>query len=543
MLVCRPGETLFEAGDVAGRGVLPGERAARGRRSTAPRSGCSGPGAVIGELALLTSGTRSATVRARRDSVLLRLAAGRRSSPVMERHPGAGGAVARVLADQLAPARVPAPGDAEGSRTVAVVGSAPPAHRRPSVADALTTCPREARLGRRPRRGWTAPGSARAEQGARRRAPAGRRGEPDGDPGWWAAPYARPTGVVAVATTALAARGRPAGPAGGVRPGPGRDRRARRPARRLGRPPWTPGRSPCVAEVSAVVAARAGRPDRRPLPGPRARRGRRPRPGPRAACWPRWRRPTYPSTGSPGAASAASWPACTPAGCRRRRVGGGPVRRVRARASRSPTTPFRRAVPGQGTARAGRAGPRRSATRTHRGPARASSAASAPTCSRGTSHVHRRGSVVDALRWRPRRCPGCSPPVRSSTAGCSSTAGVLANLPRRSPARARRGSRGGGQRRAWAAVGRLHVAGPVPATAGAAALGETLLRTMLIGSGGATADATAAGAGRRDPAGARAWGSSSSTSSTRCTTRGWPPAAGSSPGAACPSEAGSPAKG
>ena len=206
------GETLFVAGDVADAAYsLVSGRLEVAVDGSAVR--LLGPGAVLGELALLTSGTRSATVRARRDSVLLRL---RPASllTVMERHPAAGGAVARVLAHQLAHPASP-PRRREGSRTVAVVGlhrGAPAAE----VAAALTTC--LARYG-----SVVAPGPvdgaglARVEQDhdVVLLVAADPDGEPGSDPGWWARAVRQADRVIAVATTAMQPTdARPALPAG-----------------------------------------------------------------------------------------------------------------------------------------------------------------------------------------------------------------------------------------------------------------------------------------------------------------------------------------
>jgi predicted acylesterase/phospholipase RssA len=104
-------------------------------------------------------------------------------------------------------------------------------------------------------------------------------------------------------------------------------------------------------------------------------------------------------------------------------------------------------------------------------------------------HVHRRGSVVDALRATT-ALPGLFPPVvlggRLLVDG-----GVLANLPVAPLLERDEGqvvavnvSMGGSDGTSSRDPSRPP---RVPA------LGETLLRTMLIGSGGATAGATAAG--------------------------------------------------
>ncbi len=64
-----------------------------------------GPGGVAGELAILSGGVRSASIRCRRDAELLRLAR-EDVDAVLEAHPAAGSAIARVLAGQLQRARV-----------------------------------------------------------------------------------------------------------------------------------------------------------------------------------------------------------------------------------------------------------------------------------------------------------------------------------------------------------------------------------------------------------------------------------------------------
>ncbi|MEO6413828.1 MAG: MDR family MFS transporter/patatin-like phospholipase family protein [Pedococcus sp.] len=94
------GEILFEAGDPAGAAfsVLSGRvdvLTADGRVRSL------GAGDVIGELAMLTGGVRSATVRARRDSMLLRIAPDALDRAIDE-HPATARSLVRVLASQLA---------------------------------------------------------------------------------------------------------------------------------------------------------------------------------------------------------------------------------------------------------------------------------------------------------------------------------------------------------------------------------------------------------------------------------------------------------
>ncbi|MCU0262496.1 MAG: DHA2 family efflux MFS transporter permease subunit [Candidatus Nanopelagicales bacterium] len=76
-----------------------------------------GPGSVVGELALLTAGTRSASIRARRDSILSEVSRAEFDA-AMSHDPGAYPALAAVLAEQLADARPPA--RAVGTRPVVV---------------------------------------------------------------------------------------------------------------------------------------------------------------------------------------------------------------------------------------------------------------------------------------------------------------------------------------------------------------------------------------------------------------------------------------
>ena len=219
------GETLFVAGDVADAAYsLVSGRLEVAVDGSAVR--LLGPGAVLGELALLTSGTRSATVRARRDSVLLRL---RPASllTVMERHPAAGGAVARVLAHQLAHPALPAP----AARGLADRGGGRPAPRRPGGRGRRRPddLPGEARLASSPPARWTAPGwpgSSRTTTSCSWSPPtptASRAATRAGGP----RAVRQADRVVAVATDRAAAHRRPAGSAGGLRPGPGRDGRAR----------------------------------------------------------------------------------------------------------------------------------------------------------------------------------------------------------------------------------------------------------------------------------------------------------------------------
>ena len=76
-----------------------------------------GPGSVVGELALLTGGTRSASIRARRDSILSEVSRADFDA-AMSLDPSAYPALAGMLAEQLSEARPPA--RAVGARPVVV---------------------------------------------------------------------------------------------------------------------------------------------------------------------------------------------------------------------------------------------------------------------------------------------------------------------------------------------------------------------------------------------------------------------------------------
>lgn len=94
------GETLFEAGDPPGAAYS----VLSGRMDVVTGDGsvrALGAGDVIGELAMLTGQPRSATVRARRDSVLLRIAPDALDR-ALDEHPDTARSLVRVLASQLA---------------------------------------------------------------------------------------------------------------------------------------------------------------------------------------------------------------------------------------------------------------------------------------------------------------------------------------------------------------------------------------------------------------------------------------------------------
>ncbi len=143
-----------------------------------------GAGAVIGELALLTGGARSASIRARRDSRLLRVSRAAFESSVGQ-DPVALSALAGVLAEQLqsgGPAAAAQPADVPQPRLVAVVALAPDAPAA-EVADHLAAqLSRSLRVGTP---GHVEPdGLERAERDHDRVLLVAE--DPDGDPDWWA---------------------------------------------------------------------------------------------------------------------------------------------------------------------------------------------------------------------------------------------------------------------------------------------------------------------------------------------------------------------
>jgi EmrB/QacA subfamily drug resistance transporter len=177
------GEVLFHEGDDAdGLYVVKAGRLDVLVGSTVVRQ--MGAGAVIGELALLTGGVRSATIRARRDSQLLRVSHDAFESSVGH-DPAALSALAGVLAEQLQSGGTSASGPAPAvpqPRLVAVValGRGDPAAE---VADVLAAeMSRTLRVGIP---GQVGPdGLERAEQDHDRVLLVAE--DPDADPGWWA---------------------------------------------------------------------------------------------------------------------------------------------------------------------------------------------------------------------------------------------------------------------------------------------------------------------------------------------------------------------
>ena len=128
------GELLFSAGDpaddvyVVTAGLLDVEQGGEVIRQL-------GAGAVLGELALITGGTRSASIRARRDSHLLRVSH-ETFDRVVSDDARAMKALTEVLARQLQEAAPAAPGRPPRARVVAVVALHPGAPAE-AVADAL----------------------------------------------------------------------------------------------------------------------------------------------------------------------------------------------------------------------------------------------------------------------------------------------------------------------------------------------------------------------------------------------------------------------
>ena len=165
------GELLFAAGDEAGdmyvvtAGLLDVEVAGETVRQV-------GAGAVLGELALLTGGRRSASIRARRDSHLLRVSH-ETFEDVVGSDAGALRALTGVLATQLQEASPPPSTTSPQPRVVAVVAlhaGAPAAAVGAGLAEHLGRFLTVAQPGR------VGPdGLERAERGRRPRAPRRRR--------------------------------------------------------------------------------------------------------------------------------------------------------------------------------------------------------------------------------------------------------------------------------------------------------------------------------------------------------------------------------
>jgi EmrB/QacA subfamily drug resistance transporter len=95
-----------------------------------------GPGSVVGELALLTGGTRSASIRARRDSILSEVSRPEFDA-AMSQDPTAYPALAGVLAEQLSDARPPARAPGDRPVVVCVVGLHPGAPVEAVAAELL----------------------------------------------------------------------------------------------------------------------------------------------------------------------------------------------------------------------------------------------------------------------------------------------------------------------------------------------------------------------------------------------------------------------
>ena len=128
------GEFLFHEGDVAdGLYVVKAGRLEVVHGGRAVRE--LGAGAVLGELAVITGGTRSASVRARRDSRLLRVRQETFHAALGD-DPRAHEALSHVLAEQLATG-APPPSSASPAPVLVAVVAASPGAPAAEVADAL----------------------------------------------------------------------------------------------------------------------------------------------------------------------------------------------------------------------------------------------------------------------------------------------------------------------------------------------------------------------------------------------------------------------
>ncbi|WP_217702507.1 MDR family MFS transporter/patatin-like phospholipase family protein [Nocardioides guangzhouensis] len=202
------GDELFRAGDSADTAYLVVSGRLEVVLDDAPLR-LLGPGSVLGELAVLAAGSRSATVRAHRDSVLRRLRPDALDRVLVD-HPDSARALVSVLAEQLASPHRPAP-RGSAPRTVAVVALHPGAPV-PAVADVLAG--RLARHCTVVRPGVVdADGLARAELDHDRVLLEA--ADPDGDARWWASAVRQADRVVAVADAGHA----PSGPLPTVPPG------------------------------------------------------------------------------------------------------------------------------------------------------------------------------------------------------------------------------------------------------------------------------------------------------------------------------------
>ena len=188
------GETLFEAGDPAGDAfsVLSGRVDVV---TPDGRTRALGAGEVIGELAMITGGLRSAAVRAHRDSVLVRIPSARLDA-ALDSDPEVARSLVRVLAAQLA--SPPAHERQLGPQVVAVVGLHPGAAVEEVAAALDAVLSRWLRVG--VSRGLDSVGLERMEVDHDRVLLTA---EYDPDPGsWWARAVRQADVVVAVAAAA-----------------------------------------------------------------------------------------------------------------------------------------------------------------------------------------------------------------------------------------------------------------------------------------------------------------------------------------------------
>ena len=480
------GTVLIREGDPPGsafvvrRGRLEVEVAGRVVREL-------GAGEVIGEIALLTGERRSAAVRARRDSTVLEIPR-EAFEAMLDTDPGAARVVLGQVADRLRTAGgPPGPPPPERLGVVSVVA----VHEG---ADAATVADRLVRRmgvhvsvaapGRAwSRRAWPGPSETTTASCSPRghrataRTPAG---------GTCACARRMPSSSSRAATPRCPRRRFELAPANqpelvlvGPAPTPGAPRglgrgHRRAPARPSSRatPLWTCARSP-----TASPGGRSG------SSSPAVARG----PSPTSGCCASSRTPVCTSTGSPGSSIGAVIAAAARDRHRRRRARGAVLPGVGA-----PPAVQRLAaahhVLREGPAGAGALVRDAGCRHRHRGNAAPAAGRRASTSSRAPARCTAAGSVVDAAQ-------ASAPP-----AGCSSRpmphrrrpAARRRRRPRQPPDRppraARRGTRSSRSTSVRAAASDASGRPRVPA------LGETLMRTMMIGSGGAVEAARSRGA-------------------------------------------------
>ena len=292
-----------------------------------------GPGSAIGELALLTGGTRSASIRARRDSTLAEISRSVFDSAVRA-DPEALSVLTRVLAEQLQSPQSPPLAVGARPSVVAVLGlheGAPVA----AVAEALVGELRRDLTVATPGR-LDAEGVLRAERDHDRVVLVADLADGEG----WRFALRQADHLVLVSGDIDPATAADVDRHGAdlvlVGPRPARERVRGWSDRLL---PWqiTYALGEPLNDALRPVAARiAGT-----SVGPGAGGRRAPGPSPTSGCCRCWPRRGCASTAWPGAASARSSPACTPRGTAPRRSRRSATRSSSA-ARRSATTPSRR---------------------------------------------------------------------------------------------------------------------------------------------------------------------------------------------------------